>query len=34
MLVTLIIQKIKHVGRAKRLKDVKTVNKAFIGSWL
>jgi multidrug efflux pump subunit AcrB len=34
MLVTLIIQKIKHVGRARRLKDVDTVNKAFIGSWL
>ena len=34
MLVTLIVQKIKHVGRARRLRDVKTVNKAFIGSWL
>ncbi len=34
MLVTLIVQKIKHVGRAKRLKDVDTVNDAFIGSWL
>jgi len=34
MVITLIIQKIKHVGRAKRLKDLKTVNKAFIGSWL
>jgi Cu/Ag efflux pump CusA len=34
MLVTLIVQKIKHVGRAKRLKNVKTVNDAFIGSWL
>ncbi len=34
MLVTLIVQKIKHVGRAKRLKNVKTVNDAFIGGWL
>ena len=34
MLVTLIVQKIKHVGRAKRLKDVDSVNDAFIGSWL
>ena len=34
MLVTLIAQKIKHVGRAKRLKNVKTVNDAFIGGWL
>ena len=33
MIATLIVQKIKHVGRAKRLKGDKTVNKAFIGSW-
>ena len=33
MIATLIVQKIKHVGRAKRLKNVKTVDKAFIGSW-
>jgi multidrug efflux pump subunit AcrB len=33
MLASLIVQKIKHVGRAKRLRDVKTVNKTFIGSW-
>ena len=31
--ITLIIQKIKHVGRAKRLRNVKTINDAFIGSW-
>ena len=31
--ITLIIQKIKHVGRAKKLKGVKTINDAFIGSW-
>ncbi len=31
--ITLIIQKIKHVGRAKRLKGVKTINDEFIGSW-
>jgi len=33
MIATLIVQKIKHVGRANRLKKVTTVNKAFIGSW-
>ncbi len=31
--ITLIVQKIKHVGRAKRLKGIKTVNDVFIGSW-
>jgi len=31
--ITLLVQKVKHVGRAKRLKDVKTVNDEFIGSW-
>jgi Cu/Ag efflux pump CusA len=33
MLITLIVQKAKHVARARRLRNVKTANDAFIGSW-
>ncbi len=34
MVVTLIVQKVKHNRRARKLKSVATVNDAFIGSWL